>query len=982
MKKKSLILTLASLLLLVFTSCTSDESKVTVFFGGSTEYSVVISADASDDEKNLASEMQNLSGAKEILTDMSVESAREIIIGDTSRAATAAMAEKLREAQSAYAIHYLIAESDGKIVIFSNADVGYVYAMEYLKEKYITDGAFVIPKGTCDINYTLWDDYLNSELYYNRLLAESEKNPINGGTESGTGDITMEYWIEKYKNMVADFDTASFGTYASTEFSSKNKYTVKPAEYPTVGAHPRVLFTENSINTLRENLNAKENSNARTKYIALSEAGCDGKFRPRSSNETTNWDATIAGKIEAMAYRYAMTGDQIYGYQALYAIKNAILTIDVTHDEPDWCREYGYLMYVCACVYDWCYDLMTETDKTQLINGTVNLLGMHLEIVCYVNETNKVPSAQQAAYGHGAEDQLLVDYLSFAIACYDEAPEIYDFVAGRIYTEYVDAQNFLYDSGSPYEGTMYGAHRGNATMMANILFDRMTDGTEAPFTDSLEDVAITMIHQIRPDGWVYRIGDINENKTDYDYRAHGAFWFYTGNFYENSYIKSYAYEYLNRFSSFTNAVALLSSIQLLAINDPEVSYVYHGTAPLTTSTTYPYTSIYAKSENENPNAFGVYMTMPETHVYSHGHAEAGSFQIYYNGSILASDSGAYTSWGGLHHMSYNMSTISSNSILVYNPKYAGTTNSQQGNLVYSGGQSIASSVKLPYTLSDIKTNPRFNQCTSLGSVTVEQNGLYLYSYLGGDMTKAYDATTVSDVSRYMFTVATGDKNCPYAVLIFDRITSKDEDFHKAALIHVQNEPTITKDGYAIITNGDGRLVVQSVGEACEYVKWGGKDKEFWIPGVDENGNYSLADGYNIPTNIALKDGSEAEYGWGRIEISPAEAAKTNYMLTVMYVTDSSNNTITKAEKITSDNLAGSVIFGKAVLFSKNEKLLTKESSFELSAGADCFVSGVKEGTWQITHANGETETVTVKGGENLITFKANEAGTYTLKPVN
>ncbi len=982
MKKKSLFLILISLFLLVLTSCSSgDDKNITVFSEGVTEYSIVISSDASDDEKNLASELTNISGTTfEMFTDASEEKPCEIIIGDTNRAATAAMAEKLHEVESVYAIHYLIGESNGKIVIFSDADVGYVYALEHLKSKYISNGAFVIPEGTCDINRILWEDYLASELYYDRLLAEAEKNPIlGGGTEAG--DLTMEYWIERYKTMVADFDTASFGTDSSAEFARKNKYDA-PAVYPTSGAHPRILFTENSIETVKENLNAKENYRARDLYIAASEAGCDGKFRERSENETHNFDESIVGKIEAMAYRYAMTGEEIYGYQALYAIKNAILTIDVTHDTPDWCRLHGYLMYVAACVYDWCYDLMTETDKTQLIYGCVNLLGKHLEIVCWVSDTNKVPSAQQVAYGHGAEDQLLVDYLSFAIACYDEAPEIYEFVAGRIYTEYVPAQNFLYDSGSPYEGTMYGAHRGYPTMMANILFNKMTDGKESPFTDRLEDVAITMINQIRPDGWVYRIGDINENKKEYDYRSHAAFWFLTANYYENSYLKSYAYKYLNNFTSFISAAANLTSIQFLALNNPDISYTYEGTAPLTTSTTYPYTAIYAKSENNNPNAFGVYMTMPENHVYSHAHAEAGSFQIYYKGA-LASDSGVYTSWGNLHHMGYNMSTISSNSLLVYNPNLAGTKNFENGNLVYSGGQTIAPAVKLPYTLEDIKAAARFNQCTSLGAVTVEQNGQYMYSYMGGDMTKAYDRETVTEVTRYMFAVATGNNECPLVFLTFDRVTSRDEDFHKAALIHVQNEPVITYDGYAIITNGGGKMIVQSVGEACEYVKWGGDGKEFWIPGVDENGNYSLEDGYNISSNTPIKDGSKAEYGWGRIEISPATPELTNHMLTVMYVTDAANNkTPTKADEIISDNLAGAVIFGKAVLFSKNENLLTKETSFELTAGADCHIAGVKGGTWQIVYANGETDTITVEDGNNLITFKANEAGTYTIKPVN
>ena len=69
-----------------------------------------------------------------------------------------------------------------------------------------------------------------------------------------------------------------------------------------------------------------------------------------------------------------MTGDEKFGYDALLCAKNAILTIDVTHNVGDWCRTYGHLMYISACTYDWCHDLMTEEDKKQLIAGCVNQL--------------------------------------------------------------------------------------------------------------------------------------------------------------------------------------------------------------------------------------------------------------------------------------------------------------------------------------------------------------------------------------------------------------------------------------------------------------------------------------------------------------------------------------------------------------------------------------------------------------------------------
>ena len=93
-------------------------------------------------------------------------------------------------------------------------------------------------------------------------------------------------------------------------------------------------------------------------------------------------------------------------------------------------------------------------------------------------------------------------------------------------------------------------------------------------------------------------------------------------------------------------------------------------------------------------------------------------------------------------------------------------------------------------------HPALGQCTTLGATGMERDGKYLYSYMGGDMTKAYDAETVDEVTRYMLAAATQDEKCPLAFVTFDRITAKDSFFKKTALLHVQQEPEITDDGFA------------------------------------------------------------------------------------------------------------------------------------------------------------------------------------------
>ncbi len=1017
MKNKSFIFLIITILL-VLTSCNinsggpgtepGEKGDLTVFSGGKTSYTIITAEGASAEVLELSNGLRDLSGATPaILTDKSNETAHEIIVGETSRDDTAQYAKRLRETATVSAFHYIVAEKGGKLVIISDADEGYIYALDHIKATYINGGDLIVPIDTYDFNTVIWDDYFASDRYNSILLAEAEKNRFDEGNKllsnemnryddnNGSNIMTVEQATEQYKNMAANFNTADFGEYTAQTFISANKYN-KPTVTPGA-SHPRVLFTENekSIGKIRENLNSEQNSAAYEKYIALADSPCDGKFKTLSGNMSHNYDADMVSKIEAKAFRFAMERNKekypnaeddpaaIYGYEAIYAVKNAILTINVPHTVGDWCRTYGFLMYVSACVYDWCYDLLTEEDKTQLINGAVNLLGVHLEMVCYAGSANKVPIEQGAAYGHGAEDQLLVDYLSFAIACYDEAPEIYNFVAGRIFDEYTAMQNYLFASGSHWEGSMYGGVRSAATIMSNILFNRMTDGEVTPFED-LQRAAITSTFYVRPDGQRYRIGDLDENYSEFSPSVWSIVCFYAANLYGDSYLKDFAYDSLKEFNYFKIGVAGLTPVQFLATNDPEISHIYEGEAPLVCTVNYPTTSLFAKSANDDKDAFSVYMTMPESFQASHAHMECGSFQIFYKGA-LASDSGAYAGWGSEHHLGYSMQTIASNSILVYNPNLYGTHNSYRQNLIYTGGQSVAKEGELPNTLSQLLAHERLGQCTSLGVANVEKNGEYLYSYMGGDMTEAYDEETVDEVTRYMFSVATGDESCPLVFMTFDRITSDDASYHKSALIHVQEEPTV-KDGFAVITNtkgtNNGKLVVQTVGDETEYTVIGGEGEEFWIPGVDAEGNYSLAEGKNLPSGKTLVEGSLAEYGWGRIEISPKTAEKTNHMLTVMYATDATNNaSLEKAEDISSENLAGAMIFGKAVLFSKNEKLLTKESSFTINESGECYIAGVCAGEWTVTNGT-STLTLEVAEGTNLLHFEAKEAGTYTIKPAN
>jgi hypothetical protein len=198
--------------------------------------------------------------------------------------------------------------------------------------------------------------------------------------------------------------------------------------------------------------------------------------------------------------------------------------------------------------------------------------------------------------------------------------------------------------------------------------------------------------------------------------------------------------------------------------------------------------------------------------------------------MLASDSGYYTTHGIGHHAAYTRQTISSNSILVYNPGFIVEGGWREH--VYSGGQSLRQDITriiAPYTLDSAMTCASMNQVKILGKGYGLKDGSYRYSYIAGDMTKAYDEETVDEVTRHMISVMTDDVKCPMVFVTFDRITAKHAHFKKTVLLHSMTEPTVTDDGLVVITNtkdgncgklGFGTLIVQGIATSIDALSVG------------------------------------------------------------------------------------------------------------------------------------------------------------------
>ena len=765
--------------------------------------------------------------------------------------------------------------------------------------------------------------------------------------------------IEAVKQKNVSFDNSAFGDDIGDIFASPFAH---PPVYPKKGKHPRVMVSSHNIDTVKANFTKPQNKSAYESYLRYTEKEMTGEYSGSTFELLTH--------IEAKAFRYLMTGEELYGYQAIYNIKNAILTAE--HIEIDPYRAYGLTMYVAACVYDWCYDLLNDLDKSQITRGAINLLGKRMEIGC-------PPAKVGAIAHHTVECQILRSYFSFAIATYDEHPEIYEYVAGRLYSDIVPAQNYMLATEKHWEGAYYAPFRYCNLMDAQLLMLAMTEGDvemfdkkklltvgEAFMDFTLPGLTYDKIH-------VFELGDVAATTFE-DYFASS---FFASNLYSSARLKGFSYECYNDktdFGALMNNV-YISPVRYLIVNDPDLEPEdpFEG-RELARIAKYPTSTIFARSAWNDKDAVAVYMTMPEFYSASHSHAEAGSFQIYYKG-MLASDSGYYTSHGIGHHSAYTRQTISSNSILVYNPnlKDKGTWNKGEINEhPYSGGQSLIQDITrivCPYTLESAKTCAAMDQAYLLGKCAKIEDEKLLYSYIAGDMTKAYDEESVDEVTRHLLSVMTDDKDVPMVFATFDRITSKDKSYKKTVLLHSMTKPEITNDGYVIITNtkdkNSGKLVAKAMHtDTCATVYGDGDGAEYDIGGISYK-----------PSSY---DPNDPDY---RIEISPKNEAETDRILTLMYVTDAENTApVLNFEPIETPELMGAQILDRVLLFAKDKGLLgdTLTLSLDTDKPLTYYVAGVKSGKWQISLDEKPYTTAYVNDGDGILSFSA-PIGKITIK---
>ncbi len=942
---------------------TDEAEKIVIASSDGSEYSLLFSSDSLQADQTLASEI--VTKVKElygITMRYKVDTAttpmeKEILIGNTNRLESNTLLDSINELAD-----------DGNDLIWS-------YAFINDKLLFTANSAKAFTYGSKEfINYLVENDFtVSSNLFVINSISSEEYDQWVEAEEEAKRQEMINDLISKNNTFTQEQFGGEPGHMDTTRYDS-------PILYPAEGEHPRLFITEDKIDDVLEVMaDPAFESIVDQFWKEVEKEGCVDGFPIVNYSDPKNYysneygedwyryDERIISALQNKAFAYLITGNELYGYEAIVGAKNMILTLAYsTYLHTDMYHGPSHVMIAVAKIYDWCYDLMTEDDKNQIIAGVSNILGPKMEM-------KFPPTSMSAVSGHGTGPQFLRDWFMCAIAFYDEVPDWWDLVGGRYFQEYVPVINNSTKNGWVSQGTMfYGPSKLYDTIISFRLI-YLSTGEYSYDPEGILQTAYYLVSHRQPNGLNFQTGDgvrtPSGTGTDISYLYDIAATF------SAPMLTAYLYSETENMTKAVDATWAMDfpAAKVLAYLAylPEPADDFYGSIATVQYFEHPAGTMTARNSWKNEDAVAVYMRMGTMTMANHDICDSGTFQIYYKG-LLAATSGNYAKYGANSHKYYLQSTVGHNGILVVNPDLA------SDNTWYSGGQRLRNEAgSLENWLGG---DYKMGEITGYSSGYSYEDGTAEYGYIAGNITSAYDAVSVSYLERRMLTVFTGDENYPALFFTFDSIESTEAIFAKTYLLHTVSEPTVDTEKMTVdIRQDGGRLFVQNLFGANSVEKIGGEGKAFWI-----NGYYNR-DGVYIDGKNCVDEYTSDSYEtiWGRAQFHAGGDEKETQMLTAMFVTDATNEETPLFEKFDSDSVYGAKWKDIYAVFLKSRDRQYKEFTFETSGIglSKYYISGIETGTWKVFVDDIPVATVDVAEDGGFASFFA-PSGKVTLKPTS
>ena len=714
------------------------------------------------------------------------------------------------------------------------------------------------------------------------------------------------------------------------------------AYQPTVvppPSRPRIWVNAESLPKIRENLTKGENAALWEQVRKRAEKPFEFKVEPGAE---VGYNSELEKAAAEKAFVYLMTGEERLGREAVALTRDYLAAVEFGN-LLDITREIGRAIYAGSQVYDWCYDLMSPTDR-ESIHTNLMRLADDMEI-------GWPPFKQMIVNGHGNEAQVNRDLLAMAIAIYDEDPEPYRYCSYRILEELVPMRRFEYQSPRHNQGVSYGPYRFGWDMHAAWLFRRMTG--KPVFDENIADVYKFWLYMRLPTGETLRDGDGFSDGRPARLGATPLLCYACS----NDPIIKWDFEWQGGLSG--------DPLLFLLLNDPDLKAAggLHS-LPLTMDFGPVLGSMVARTGwNMGKNRSDVIVEMKGGgyNFGNHQHSDAGSFQIYYHG-LQAVDLGQYHFYGTPYDSNFCKRSVSHSMMLIVDPdeKFG-------SNVANDGGTRFVRSC--PQTPEQAVENPVFANGTILSADFGPSPVRPFYSFLSVDLTSAYSKKIRRFVRSFCF-LNLDDEKTPAALIIVDNVVAADAKFKKYWQVNTLNPPETTEEGVilrnsALGTTGtvDVRMLRPKPGERTVEI----------LSGEDA---YTVFGHAFTPPKP-----DRPEANGHRIMFSPSEPRNANEFLTVMLMSDG------RAEKppvaVAEQKETFVVTVGnRTVVLSRSGDTIEKPVDVEIKGGgkSQLILTGLAAGAWNVQAEDGGVRlNVDIRPKKNTA-FLVLSAGTYTIAP--
>lgn len=715
-----------------------------------------------------------------------------------------------------------------------------------------------------------------------------------------------------------------------------------PKYLPPTG-HPRVWVTQETLPELRGNVELGEN---KTHWDAVKEMALQGYEADFSKSGEVAHNARLELIAEAKAFYYLITGDEKVGREAVELVKDYISRV-VFGNLLDITREIGRAIHISSEVYDWCYDLMDDAERT--------LIRHHLMRLADDMEIGWPPFLQSVVNGHGSEAQVNRDLLSMAIAIYDEDPVPYQYTAYLILEQLVPMRDFEYQSPRHHQGMHYGVVRLRWDFHSAWLFLRML-GHEV-FGSGIKGLGDYWIYGRTPDGQMIRDGDQGLQGKPGEYH----FW----QMYPPSFFLNYTYSqnpYLKRsFERMKNTN--VPHVLFLLLNDPAFE-------SKELPADYPLTKDFGTVLGAMINRTGWEDDLGSDDVVAeikgggyffanHQHHDAGALQVYYRG-IQLGDLGLYRFYGTPYDRNFNKRSVAHSMLLVRDPaERFGGLPANDGGARYRGSS--------PRSLEEVLTDPNFRNGTVLSTFYGPDKIKPRFNYFSVDLASAYSDKIESCQRDYVF-INMGREDVPAVILLKDQMRTKSPEVKKYWQANTLNEPQIAAGGQIILFNSregkKGFTYIDFIYPANDLLK-----KEI-LSGKDAFNIF----GYQVEPPAV----NQPETTGHRVLVSPVQDSAEDNFLAILQVSPQEQAPVTPV--LNRQNGLDYISIDKLlVVMPDGEQRYGEPIALNLSDTTEVFVTGIRSGQWLLEDAKGNAiESFAVAEADNALTVTLAE-GNFFLK---